>query len=660
MPTRTIFLHISPAQQVLFYLLAALSVGIAVRPLFVRAKRWRLGRPSAPMAPLRERLAQVASQGLGHSRIRRRRAVGAAHAAIFYGMLALFTGTCIVAAEHYGGIVLGAGWLYRGGFYLLTKATLDLFGAALALGTAYVLARRTLFRPSVVGHSPFDTGFLLLLLSATLTGFLLEGAGIAADPARRPFAAYSPVGGIFAQSLTGVSVASYQSIWWLHGVLVLSLIAVLPHGRRMHILLAPLAIATQPARRMGALESVSVEEVEATGRIGLSSVGDLDRWTLMSLDACMECGRCTAVCPANAAGKPLDPKAVVMGLRDMPAGAESATDIVSDEALWACTNCHACVDACPAAIRHVDLIDGIRRYRVGTGRLAGTGAAALRQLASRDNPWGMPASQRGDWTKGLAIPLASKDDQCDVLFWVGCAGAFEPSAQAAVRATAQLMTMAGVKFSILGPRERCSGDPARRIGDEFLFMQMAEANIAELGKLGPRKIVTQCPHCLHTLQNEYPQFGGDFEVKHHSVFLNDLVEAGRLKVKSALADTVTYHDPCFLARVNGQIEAPRALLGASVGTPIVEPDLHGKNTFCCGAGGGRMWMEDAPTQRPGLIRAHQLLEKQTSVVAVGCPFCKVMVTDSVTSLAGTEAPQVLDVAEILLRAVDPNNDVAGQ
>jgi len=671
-PTRTVFFHISAASQAIFYTLAFLSVIVCFYGFYRRARLWRQGRPLAPLQDIPARLRMLWIQVVGQQRTRRRSYAGKMHLLIFFGFAAMFTATCIVDIEHYGAYVFGDHWLYRGVFYLACKLTFDIFGLGLLIGTALALARRYGARPRTLGHSSRDGAFLLLLLLATLTGFLLEGAGIAADPRRLPFAAFSPIGSLFALPLRGLSPLGYAIVWWVHVPLVLGVIAALPYGRWLHLFLAPISIGLQPDRRMGVLEPVTLAQVEKTGRIGLAAIPDLDRWQLLSLDACMECGRCTDACPANAVGKELNPKGVVLDLRavmarmPVPAGgnvtasapspasepvAGPSTDVISDESLWACTNCHACVRECPVLIRHVDILDGIRRYRVAEGRLSGTAATMLRQLASRENPWGLPASQRLDWAQGFDIPAAAAEDGREVLLWVGCAGAFEPRGQKSMRALAQLLQQAGVKFTVLGPKERCCGDPARRTGDEFLFQQLAEGNISTLGDIGAKQIVTQCPHCFHTMKNEYPQMGGEYEVFHHTQFLARLVAEGRLQLPQGFDASVTYHDPCFLARVNGVTEPPRRLLNGALKIPLNEVARRESRTFCCGAGGGRMWMEEPPNQRPGVNRAQELLAIGAQTVAVGCPFCKVMVGDSIAQVAGENAPPVMDISEIMLTAL---------
>lgn len=657
MPTRTIFLHIGTGSKVVFYLMAWASVAVCFYGFYRRWKLWRKGKPAPAVKDWAGRVRMLWDQILLHRRTRRRKYAGGAHALIFFGMFALFVGTTIVGIEHYGSGLFGEHWFYKGGFYLLCKTTLDLFGLGLLIGTGMAILRRSAARPRSLGHGWQDSAFLALLFGTTLTGFLLEGAGIAADPNRTAFAAYSPIGHLFSLPLQGISAVMYAVIWWVHMPFVFGVIAALPYGRWLHLFVIPPTIALQPERKMGELPPISLTEVEETGRIGVGNLIDLDRWNLMSLDACMECGRCTEACPAQAVGKELNPKQIVLDLRTLLTQSNKekpedlSTDVISDESLWACTNCHACVRECPALIRHVDLIDGIRRYRVAEGRLAGTAATMLRQLGSRENPWGLPASQRLDWAKGLEIPAASADDGREILLWVGCAGAFDSKAQKTVRALAQLLQTAGVKFTILGPKERCTGDPARRTGDEFLFQQLAESNVGTLNGIGAKTIVTQCPHCFHTLKNEYPQFEGNYTVLHHTQYLSQLIDEGRLKIPANFADSVTYHDPCFLARVNGETQAPRRLLNQSATIPLQEVGRRESKTFCCGAGGGRMWMEEDRSQRPGVARAEELIATGAKTVAVGCPFCKIMVGDSLAQVAGDNAPPIMDVAEILLASL---------
>jgi Fe-S oxidoreductase len=428
--------------------------------------------------------------------------------------------------------------------------------------------------------------------------------------------------------------------------------------------MAILSTAGKPPQPLGELKRISMEEVEQTGMIGVAHAKDYSRWHLMSLDACMECGRCTEVCPAWNVGKVLNPKQVVQDIRDAMVSGDEVAAVVSQEALWACTTCNACVEACPVLIRHVDLIVDSRRNLVAEGKLSGTAATMLRQTASTSNAWGAPASSREDWMKGLEIPLCRDGADFEYLFWVGCAGATDPGAVKTTKAVAELLKKAGVNFACLGQEEACTGDPARRVGDEFLFQEKAMENVSVFERYKVKKVITPCPHCFNTLKNEYGQFEAKLDVFHHSQFLNQLVNDGKLKSATPEKSNVTFHDPCYLARVNNESDAPRALLGdktflnehgpdaLELGSEsegkrnLAEPAHYAKKTLCCGAGGGRMWMEEEPNQRPGNRRAKELLATGAKTVAVGCPFCRIMLDASIKSVTDEEI-RLVDLAEML-------------
>jgi Fe-S oxidoreductase len=417
-----------------------------------------------------------------------------------------------------------------------------------------------------------------------------------------------------------------------------------------------------------------MEEVEKSERIGVSAIEHFDRQQLLSLDACMECGRCEEACPAFATEKPLSPKKVVqdlkvlMGLNLTPfvsrstkgdAAPATATnralhdETIQIETLWSCTTCNACAQVCPVRIDPVTLLTDMRRNRVGEGALSGTAATALRRMQSSGNPWGLPAAERANWTEDIGAPTVEENPQFELLYWIGCAGSYDRRAQRVARAMVKLLKHAKVNFAILGREEKCTGESARRLGDEFLFQELARANIATLAKYNVKRIVTHCPHCLNSLLKDYSQFGGSYEVIHHTQLLEQLLAEGRLKVNGApsAGDTITYHDPCYLARVNGVHDAPRGVLKAlstETASPPVELREMPRNrekTFCCGAGGGRMWMEEDPKKRVCSVRAKEALDTGAKTVAVGCPFCLTMMTDGVASR--TDSARVLDVAEIL-------------
>jgi Fe-S oxidoreductase len=453
--------------------------------------------------------------------------------------------------------------------------------------------------------------------------------------------------------LRGIDVGSAQTMhltaWWLHAVLVAAFFATIPVNRFLHVITGPLNIAGRPRRPMGMLVPLKMEEVEQTGRTGVRELSDFNRQQLLSLDSCMECGRCEDACPATATGKPLSPKAVVIDLRNlMSSDGKDVHRTIHDETLWACTMCQACVQECPVLIGHVDLISDMRRDLIGEGKLSGPPAKALQQVGSQSNPYGRPNSERLAWAEGLDVPTVESNPSFEYLLWVGCAASFDPRAQKVARATAQLLKDAGVNFAVLGNEETCTGDPARRIGDEFLFQERAQTNVETLTRRNVKKIVTPCPHCYNTLKNEYPQFGGNYEVRHHSTLLAELVESGRLSDGSSNGEPITLHDPCYLARVNGEVKATRAVIDAANDPQYREMPRCGKKTFCCGAGGGRMWFEEAPSQRVSVLRSQEAIATGARTLATACPFCLNMMTDGMAGTQGGENVKVVDIAELLL------------
>lgn len=476
------------------------------------------------------------------------------------------------------------------------------------------------------------------------------------------------------------------------------------------------ALSSAPSRPRGALKKIDldIENMSEDEVIGAGKITDLSSKQLLDLYTCTECGRCQSACPAWNTGKPLSPKLLIMDLRDHlfevgpallrdkrdregpplpkwtpepikrfmkegpPAKARAKfleirdrflgkpegeavplnPNVIEDEVIWDCTTCGACVYNCPVDIEHIDTIIDMRRNLVMMeSRFPREMQTALTNMENSGNPWGQPQHTRLDWTEGLdfEIPVLGESgaaDQYEVLYWVGCAGAFDDRNKKVVQAFAKLMHAAGVKFAVLGSSEKCNGDPARRLGHEYLFQMMAQENIATLDGFGVNKVVTACPHCFNMLANEYPQFGGNYEVKHHSEYLADLVDQGRLKVERDYARSVAYHDPCYTARHNDIIQAPRKILHEA-GAQTKELHRHGRHTFCCGAGGGRMWMEEKLGKNVNLDRTDEALAVGTDVIGVGCPFCHIMLDDGVKQRGAEERVEVADLAQILAAVVVP-------
>jgi Fe-S oxidoreductase len=706
-PTRQEFLHISQTEKYLFYALIYFSLALMAWQIWGRAKVWMQGKPiwwgtkqaivPEGEQPTKPKLALPGFKDVGRwagniwtfvilqrkVKSSRKRSGAPMHLFIFYGFLSLFIATTILAINTYGPYNF-----HRGAFYLGYEFIFDLLGLLFVVGIGWAFFRRASWkaagealvaklkgetppespmthqfvdiRRNPLSHNLNDFLTLALLFTIGVTGYLLEAARIAVNPQTWDTASF--VGYGLSYLMPGLGVWGYKSIWWFHMILVAVFFATIPRMKIRHIVMAMMSSAGRPEQHMGALVPISMEEVEKTEKIGVSHAKDYSRWHLMSLDACMECGRCTEVCPAWNVGKVLNPKQVVQDLRDaMVSGAEVAAT-VSEEALWQCTTCNACVEACPVLIRHVDMIVDARRNLVAEGRFSGTGAVMLRQVGSQKNAWGAPASSREDWMKDLEVPLCRDGVEFEFLFWVGCAGATDPGAVKTTKAFAQLLQKAGVSFACLGKEEACTGDPARRTGDEFLFQERAMENASVFQRYNVKKVVTACPHCFNTLKNEYGQFEAEMEVWHHSQLLAKLVDDGKLKPAEPARGEVVFHDPCYLARVNNESDAPRATLGEKTQLNEFPPDhfgiatgddgllkeakQFGKKTLCCGAGGGRMWMEEPINQRPGNRRAEQLLATGAKTVAVGCPFCRIMLDASIKQVTNDEI-RLIDLAELM-------------
>ena len=615
--TRPIYWNIT--HVALMYALLAPAVAIGGYGVWRHLRRWRRGKPLARFDQPARRLRLV----MEHALAQRRTALWF-HRFITYGFIVLTIATILVGLDADFGTRILRGW-----FYLVFQSfTVDVFGAAVIAGIVIALSRRR-----------YDASILVAILVIVVTGFLLEGWRIAATA--DPWGAWSPFGNLVARlSRPLMSVAALQTAhratWWFHLVISLGFLAWIPYTKMMHVIAAPLNIYAANLEPIGAsLKPVDFESAEPLG------AGTLDAFTwkdLLDLDACTECGRCTDVCPAHAVGKTLSPRDIILQLRDdaWPAS----------EALWECTTCAACVEACPVFIEQMPKIVDMRRHLVmEEAEFPDSMQAAILSLEKRGHPFSGTTATRLDWADGLDVRHVSQARDAEVLLWVGCGGALVERNQRVIRALAQLLDRAGVRFAVLGREEKCSGDPARRIGNEFLFESLARENVAKLTKYEVRKVVTPCPHCFNTFKNEYPRYGGRFEVYHHSEFLAQLVDDGRLRVAAGAATRVAFHDPCYLGRHNGVYDAPRRLLGAAVEMP-----RNRDNSFCCGGGGGMSFIEEPPDKRVNQERAREALATGAGVLAVGCPFCMTMMEDGINARGG--GMRVKDIAEVMLDGLE--------
>ncbi len=546
-------------------------------------------------------------------------------------------------------------WLGHQGWYALL---VDVFAVLVLVGVVGAVWIRKVQRPARFAGSHLGEADLILAMIATIALSLLlwHACRIALGLNEWP-ASWSPVAnalsGLFGSG--GTTKVLERVFVWVHVLTILAFLAYLPRSKHLHIFSAAVNVwfgRTGPGGRLEPLrfDDPSVPEEEI--RFGAGTIADLNFKEVLDTFSCTECGRCQDACPAFATGKVLSPKLVIMGLRDQVFAQDSGALVpgaVPEESVWDCVTCGACVQACPVSIEHIDHIVDLRRHLVMVdSNFPSEAEPMLRDVERASNPWGRAQSERADWAASLGVRVLEPGDPApEYLYWVGCAGSFDERARVGAESTAKLLQAAGVDFAILGPRESCTGDPARRIGNEYVFQAFAEQNVSELNDAGVTKIVASCPHCFNTLANEYPDFGGKYEVIHHSELLASLVREGRLVAERSDALSVTYHDSCYLARHNDVVSAPREVLGA-VASNSIEMERSGKQTFCCGAGGAHMWMEERgkPINE---ARVREAAATGADTLAVACPFCTVMLGDGVQS-AGVDL-KVIDVATLLVDSI---------
>jgi Fe-S oxidoreductase len=595
---------------------------------------------------------------LGQRKLLQRFVPGLMHAFIFWGFLVLLP-TIVIAMI---GIVDKRAtfpWLGHQGWY---AAMVDVFAVLVLIGVIAALYVRKVVRPKRFEGSHLGEADVILALIATIVTTLLlwHASRIALGLNEWP-KDDAPISHLLSHLFArNEATRVLERVFvWAHVLTILTFLAYLPFSKHLHIATAAVNVWFGRTRARGRLEPLKFAPEEGESdedlRFGAGVATDLTWKQVLDTFSCTECGRCQDACPAFATGKTLSPKLVIMGLRDQ-VFAEGGSDpvplvptAVPEESVWDCVTCGACVEACPVSIEHIDHIVDLRRHLVMVeSSFPSEAEPMLRDVERSSNPWGKAQSTRAEWASSLGVRVLEPGDPApEYLYWVGCASSFDERARQTAEATAKLLQKAGVEFAILGPREACTGDPARRMGNEYVFQAAAEENVSTLNEAGVKKIIANCPHCFNTLANEYPDFGGDYEVVHHSELLARLVAEGRLQPKRDDALKVTYHDSCYLARHNDVLQAPRDL-AAAVGAPV-EMKRSGRETFCCGAGGAHMWMEE----RAGAInenRVREAAETGADTLAVACPFCTVMLGDGVQS-TGSEL-RVADVATLLAEAID--------
>jgi Fe-S oxidoreductase len=658
-------------EKILFVLLALGSLSYGGRKLYGVYRAIARGKPDARFDNLTERIWRglwvVLTQ---QSVFKKRPIVSFLHALIFYGFVFYFLVNLVDVLEGFFGVHA------RGGAWNFFNLASDLLTTGVLTGIIGMLLRRWFVRPkdfefgANVPVQPEVRG-RILRDSAVVAGFIIFHVGCrllfkATQLSRESGDAFQPVGSSFAVLFSGVDpntlVVLNHFFWWGALGSILLFIPYFPHSKHIHIFLAPINLALKK-NNPGVLQPMDFEKEEV---FGAAKLEDFTWPRLLDSYACIMCNRCQDVCPATNTGKALSPAAILINERfelnkifpAFSAGQESPRPLLAfalnEEATWACTTCNACIEVCPVGNEQMLHIIDVRRERVLTAAEFPKGLQnTFNHMERAGNPWGMPAGERLAWAKDLpfTVPTLEQKPDPEVLYWVGCAVAFDPRAQKIARSMAELLHRAGVDWAVIGKDEKCTGDTARRTGNEYLFAQMAEENVALLNEIKPKTIVTTCPHCFHTISNEYPQFGGNYVVTHHTEFIDELIRAGKLKLAANGTGSVTYHDPCYLGRHNGIFDQPRTLI-ESTGAKLTEPSRNRSNSFCCGAGGGQFWKEEEKgTERVSTNRYRELKQTGAKTVATGCPFCMRMITEETAKEEPETALEVLDVAEIVARSV---------
>ena len=666
------------------YLLTLTIAAVAGYAVYRRVFRLALqGRPAARFDRPLTRLAGAVSIVLGQRKVlqrvgrtdpgsRRLDLAGIGHAAIFWGFLSFSLSYLLFI---FGGVIwhpLPETILTPAGV-LAYSVYLDILAVIVLAALAWALLRRWVARPHRLSFDLTRKGESVIIVALTaglMIATLLVHSFYVASGAAGPEAAV-PIGGIIAgwfndMGMTPAAANTLQAVfWWLHLLIILAFALYIPFSKHIHMVAAPLNAFFRSLEPRGALQvdTIDLENMDENTRFGASRVQDFTWKQLLDGYACAVCGRCTDACPAHTTGKILSPMHIVENLKDHmiaighqgprdPAHTEPMPLIdgaIPEQAVWDCVSCGACMEECPVVVEHIPTIMDLRRSLVlEESRIPETGMNALLSMEQRGHPWRGTTFSRTDWAAGLNVPTIAQNPDAEILFWVGCTAALEQRSQGIARSMVKVLKAAGVNFAILGDEESCTGDPARRMGNEYLYQMLAQQNVDVLNGYGVQTIVAICPHCFNTIRNEYPQFGGRYEVLHYTQFVDRLIAAGRIKPVKMINVSVAYHDSCFLGRHNGVYDEPRRIAQAIPGLNLVEMTPRCRERgFCCGAGGGHMWIEESGGQRINHVRTDHFLATGAQTVGVSCPFCLQMMTEGIQSQGQAETKTARDVLEIL-------------
>ncbi len=687
METREIFRNFPLFLEIAFYIIAFASIAVFVYGFYRRYKKYRKGRDAERFNHLMARFSKAAAIMAKNSTIfKRDKYAGFAHWLIFWGFIALLIGTTIVALDHDLLRFMNI-HILRGNFYLVFSLVLDIFGILFIIGLIMMMLRRSskpeqldytrADKSKTIDRSAYSTDdniFMWLLLLIALSGFIIEGARIAAD--RPAWELWSPVGVGIANlidvvGLNGSTDTIHIYIWWFHAVLVMFFIAYIPFSKGMHMLVDYANLMFKD--EMAAIKLPGVSEERQKVSMGYQKIEDFTWKELLDFDACTKCGRCHVACPAQNAGTPLSPRDLILDLRtyvnDSSIGVAEwfeqkntngkeqkviAGGAISKETLWSCTTCMACIEACPVGVEHLTSIVNLRRTMVDDGDMEDMLMDTLANIGDYGNSFGQSERMRAKWTKDLDFKIKDvRKEEAEFLWFVGDYASYDARIQGLSRKVATIFKKMGVDYGILYESERNSGNDVRRVGEEGLYEMLVEDNIAAFEDASFKEIFTTDPHSYNTIKNEYPDFGGNYPIYHYTGLLLKLFKEGKLKFNKKLDYKITYHDPCYLGRYNGEVDAPRQLLEA-MGVTLVDMPRCKENSFCCGAGGGRIWMDDSKMEiRPSEIRIEEALNIGGGVdhFIVACPKDYAMFTDAVKTSGNEGKMQVKDIIELVDEAM---------
>ena len=655
LPIRPAFWNIPLWAEIGVYVFGLSALFICLWGIYQSVKLWKEGKSEPLQKDWKRRWGGVWRDVFMHRRLLKTPS-GVIHLFLFWGFLFLFFGTATATLDwDVGHYIFGEQFL-KGWIYLAYKLILDVAGVVAILGLLAAAVRRFVIQKQNLERSWRFTGVLISLFLIIVSGYVVEGLRLAVQ--QPAWANYSPVGNLFAQCMTSLftpeQLKGAHLIWWLlHGAAALIFVALIPYTYFSHMFKASTNIYWRKLKPKGELNKI--ENIEEQESFGVSKFEQFTWKQRLDFDACTECGRCSDVCPALRSGSVLDPKKMVLKLKNQLRHPEDGKalvgEVITKDEIWSCTTCGACAQACPARIDLPSAIIDMRRHlALEQGDFPAGMQLALENTQSVGNPWGMDPADRLAWGKDLDLPIAKPGQKVEFLYWVGCSASYDRRAQKIARAMVKILRAANVSFAIM-QEERCHGDFARRAGEEYTFQLAVQENIENLRQYDFKRIVAHCPHCFNTLKNEYPQFeGGQFEVMSHTHLIHELMVSGRIKPRLKTSEKVVFHDPCYMARYNNSVGTPRKIMDEIEGLSRVENINRGKQAMCCGAGGGQMWME-GQTKRINVIRLKELRESAPTV-AVACPHCLTMFESAMSGDKVLEGMEIIELAEIVANGLD--------